>query len=56
MARWIMYQTNRADRNRGHNYNHSTFVDLILSGKKTKERKRKTRAGRGQQACRPSVA
>jgi len=31
IARWIMYMKQQPLRNRGHNYNHSTFIDIILS-------------------------
>lgn len=31
LAREILYSWNSTMRNRGHNYNHSTFMDLILS-------------------------
>ncbi len=32
LAREIMYGKNESDRNRGDHYNHSSFIDLIISG------------------------
>jgi len=32
LARSILYQSNREDKDRGRDYNHSTFNDLIISG------------------------
>lgn len=32
LARSILYQANRADKDRGRDYNHSTFNDLIITG------------------------